>query len=60
MRNPCFDTKTKTDCPDRKIGCNKDCEKWDKWCKERNKNYTRRRMEFLTDTDEIKSRCRRY
>lgn len=26
--NPCWDTKTKTDCPNRKLGCRTDCAAW--------------------------------
>lgn len=28
MRAPCYDTKTRTDCPRRRIGCRHTCKKW--------------------------------
>ena len=36
---PCYDTITKTDCPDRKLGCHDTCEKWAKYEKKRNARY---------------------
>lgn len=60
MKNPCYDIKTKTDCPDRKGGCNKDCEKWAKWCELRNKDYRRRLMVYLSSTEELERKHRRF
>lgn len=28
MRAPCYDTKTRTDCPRRAVGCRSTCEAW--------------------------------
>ena len=28
---PCFDEKTRMDCPRRKVGCRNNCAEWDKW-----------------------------
>ena len=38
LDNPCFDKKTKTDCPDRSVGCSITCTKW--------AEYTKRRAEL--------------
>ena len=29
--SPCFDTKTRTDCPRRYVGCKASCEQWHEW-----------------------------
>ena len=45
MVNPCYDKKTKTDCPDRKPGCGANCEKWAEYVKLRDAEYERRHRE---------------
>ena len=39
---PCYDVFTKTDCPNRKPGCNGKCEKWNDYVKKRNEDYRKR------------------
>lgn len=33
MRSPCYDTKTKTDCPNRTMSCRFKCEPWQQYTK---------------------------
>ena len=28
---PCYDDQTKTDCPERHVGCRADCPEWQAW-----------------------------
>lgn len=42
MTSPCYDEKTKTDCPRRHAGCAVDCPKWADYIKERDEMYERR------------------
>ena len=42
MENPCYNRQTKTDCPDRKCGCQVTCPKWAKYVEERDKEYEQR------------------
>lgn len=48
---PCYDKKTRTDCPDRYmnaetgIGCKSTCEKWKAYEEQRNKQYELRKQE---------------
>ena len=44
--SPCYNLITKTDCPDRKVGCSSKCEKWKKYEAMRNEEYERRQMEY--------------
>ena len=44
--SPCYNFITKTDCPDRKVGCSSKCEKWTKYEAKRNEEYERRQMEY--------------
>lgn len=37
MKQPC-----ERDCPDRAAGCGANCEKWQRYVKERNENYEER------------------
>lgn len=41
-KNPCYDKETKTDCPDRKPGCQIDCKKWKEYSVDREKRYEKR------------------
>lgn len=43
MRPPCFDIKTKTDCPDRKVGCAVTCERWAEYVEARDEDYRHRK-----------------
>ena len=69
---PCYDHQTKTDCPDRKLGCHDTCEKWKQWETIRNarykENYIRntsypnnhgRQKEYLRGLQRPKVRMRR-
>ena len=29
--SPCYNTKTRTDCPKRCVGCRSSCEEWKEW-----------------------------
>lgn len=40
--SPCYNPKTKIDCPDRSAGCSATCPKWAKYVEERNKVYAER------------------
>lgn len=44
MDSPCFDVKTKTDCPDRKKGCAITCKKWADYVIKREANYALRKQ----------------
>lgn len=43
--SPCYNRRTNTDCPDRKAGCSRECEKWQKYVNERNEMYEQRQAE---------------
>ena len=52
--SPCYDVKTKTDCPNRKLGCRKDCTKWAEYEEMKSKVYAYRKAvgserEFIND-----------
>lgn len=47
---PCYDVKTKTDCPDRKVGCHTTCEKWKEHIAEREHVY-QQRMAVIEEYD---------
>ena len=42
--SPCHDPKTGYDCPKRCAGCASTCEEWATYASERDKVYTRRRI----------------
>ena len=60
MENPCFDSSTKTSCPDRHGGCFATCDKWAKYVEERNKKYNRRRKEVIGAVDASEARQVQY
>ena len=60
MENPCFDSSTKTDCPDRHGGCSATCERWAEYVEKRNKNYKKRHMEVAGANDACRVRNVRY
>lgn len=39
MNNPCFNSKTKTDCPRRCVGCASACPDWAEYTQKRNDQY---------------------
>ena len=45
MHNPCYDVATRTDCPDREVGCAVECPRWAKYVEERDKMYQERRLD---------------
>lgn len=49
MSHPCFDEKTRTDCPRRHAGCAVNCPEWAAWEKEREEVYRKRAMELEAD-----------
>lgn len=42
MKNPCYDTATKTDCPRRCAGCAVECPDWQKFIAEKEQFYKKR------------------
>ena len=52
--NPCYDTQTHTDCPNRKLGCRKNCAAWIEF--ETNKKTTTVKDEWLVYKNERKYR----
>lgn len=54
LESPCYDRKTKTDCPRRSAGCAVNCPDWEKYAKQRNEMYernmtTRDAQQMITD-----------
>lgn len=45
IKNPCYNTTTKTDCPDRSLGCAARCPKWAEYVKQRDAMYQQRNRE---------------
>lgn len=39
MKNPCYDSVTKTGCPARRPGCSVDCVEWAEYVEERDRIY---------------------
>lgn len=56
--SPCYDPKTKTDCPKRRVGCHSSCEEWAEHVKEREYVY-QQRMDVLNSYDITHSRKQR-
>lgn len=49
--SPCYDPKTKSDCPDRSAGCSKHCDKWRKHREDLRQKYKEReRIGKATDS----------
>lgn len=46
LKNPCYDTETKTDCPDRCGGCQLNCPKWKAYLVERDELYKKRQIAY--------------
>jgi hypothetical protein len=42
MDSPCYDRKTKTDCPRRCVGCAENCPEWADYVKRRDEHYKER------------------
>lgn len=56
MKNPCFDQKTKTDCPNRHPGCGATCEKWQEYTKAKQKVYENRMIQSTMNGYEVNRR----
>lgn len=44
--NPCYNPKTRTDCPNRCVGCARTCSKWAEYKKARDEVYENRKVNF--------------
>lgn len=44
-RSPCFDRKTKTDCPKRSLTCRSECEEFQKYERDRMIFYQQRKLD---------------
>ena len=51
MENPCYNVKTKTDCPYRASGCAAGCKKWEDYVYNRNKEYEKRHKTIQAEVD---------
>ena len=40
-----------TDCPERRIGCRADCQRWQEWVAVHEREMTARREEYVRDRD---------
>lgn len=60
MENPCFDSSTKTSCPDRHGRCQVECKRWAEYVEKRNKHYEQRRKEVAGAVDASEARQVRY
>lgn len=45
LESPCYDVKTKTDCPDRCGGCQLNCPKWKAYEAKRDELYKQRMID---------------
>ena len=57
LESPCYDVKTKTDCPDRCGGCQLNCPKWKKYEAERAEVYKQRRIEYEANSIIEETKC---
>lgn len=53
MDSPCYDKKTKTDCPRRCKGCAVNCPEWAAYVRERNKVYEQRAKIMYVNTSSL-------
>ena len=49
LKNPCYDTETRTDCPRRCEGCQFNCLEWVDYIKKRNTEYERKLIQNEVD-----------
>ena len=54
MKSPCYDYKNRKDCPNRKIGCAIDCEKWKEFTK-----YKEEMRKKISDAKETEYQIRK-
>ena len=45
LESPCYDNKTKTDCPRRCAGCASNCPDWAAYVEERDRRYKKHLVE---------------
>ena len=50
LESPCYDRKTKTDCPRRCAGCSTSCPDWDGYLKKRDELYRKRKLDSDVDS----------
>lgn len=60
MDNPCYDSKTGRDCPNRGVGCQINCEKWKGYLEKRDEKYAENKRRFDKKAAEIRYRDDRY
>ena len=53
MKNPCYNTETHTDCPERYPGCGADCPKWAAYVVKRDAEYIQRQIQYNQDRERI-------
>ena len=51
MKNPCFDTSSRTDCPRRHAGCAATCPEWAKYEKKRAEKRAADKLTFEGNND---------
>lgn len=59
MESPCFDVKTKTDCPNRRAGCAVSCKKWATYVRERDESYKQKQIDSEADKAVYDARYKR-
>lgn len=50
LESPCYDVKTKTDCPRRCGGCQINCPEWKAYEVKREELYRQRRIDFQANS----------
>lgn len=50
LENPCYDTKTKTDCPRRCGGCQLNCPEWKAYEVKRAELYRKRTVQYQANS----------
>ena len=58
MKNPCFDQKTKTDCPKRHPGCGATCSEWKEYEESKKAVYENRMIQSSMNGYEVNRRQR--
>ena len=58
LKNPCYDVKTKTNCPRRCAECGVTCPEWLAYVEERNNLYERKEQERKRIAGEIAQKQR--
>jgi hypothetical protein len=55
-KSPCYDAKTKTDCPNRCVDCKQTCKKWKEFEEFKKQDYIDRRTDFKNYVQENRQR----